>query len=229
MSDLASLPTGPCYVINADGTFGHRLLFGLPDSAPYAALVKWAQDTPGLHRFVQDFHRLQVEWWIWLQCQDAQPARVLDIGVYQRRTWLGPGYRTLGLDTDGDNDYVADLLDGVPEPGLWDAIICSEVLEHVEAPWAALDACRHGLKPGGRLIASSPFIWPDHHQDAYPDYWRFTEQGWRLLLRDWVDVVVQPCGWSRMGRAAWTLLADAEVMNQDCAATTGYLVTARKP
>lgn len=42
--------------------------------------------------------------------------------------------------------------------GQFDVLIASEVLEHLTDPWAALRALRACLKPGGRVLASSPNV-----------------------------------------------------------------------
>lgn len=42
-------------------------------------------------------------------------------------------------------------------PGSFDAVIASEILEHLNDPGSALRAIHGALAPGGRLIASTPF------------------------------------------------------------------------
>lgn len=212
-----------------------RVLVGLADCEPYQALVDWAlagRAAGWLHEFVADYHRLQVEHWIWSRLQPTPTeARVLDIGVYLRRDWIGPGYRTLGP-VDTAADIVGDVLEApaAAQAGAWDVIVCTEVLEHCQDPSAALAALRTWLRPGGRLLASSPFLWADHRSDDYPDYWRFTEQGWSLLLdrAGFRAPVIQGCLWSKSGAAAYYLLRQTEAFGYAALtrATTGYLVEA---
>jgi len=230
-AELAKINTGPAFIIRKDGKFDYRLLFGLPDSPSYAALVHWASTTPNLHAFVRDFHRLQVEYWTWLHALEVKPTRCLDVGCYQRRDWVCEDYQTLGMDTTGTNDVVGDLTDwdSLAPLGQFDLVIATEVIEHTSNPFVAVANVAKLLRPDGVFLASTPFLWPDHHQDTYPDYWRFTTQGWERLLEGWRDVTVKPCAWSRMGKAAYTLLADAECMAQDTEATSGYLVRATRP
>ena len=93
----------------------------------------------------------------------------------------------------------ADLDDGLPQlTGLFDYVICADVLEHLRAPLELLKECRALLAPGGTLVGSLPnsghfyFRWnvlmgrfPQHerglfdstHLHFYP--WK----GWVDLLR----------------------------------------------
>lgn len=77
--------------------------------------------------------------------------------------------------------------------GYFDAVICIQVLEHVENPLLAAKEIIRVLKPGGSLLVTVPFLAfyhgkkcrnhaPDH--ESYPDLWRFTYQGLEQLFRD---------------------------------------------
>lgn len=60
-----------------------------------------------------------------------------------------------------------------------------ETLEHVEFVRRAMEETHRALQPGGFAVISSMMKFPIH---AYPsDYWRFTPEGFRSLLRefDW--------------------------------------------
>lgn len=72
----------------------------------------------------------------------------------------------------------------------YDVVIAMEVFEHVLLPSTALQHVRRLLKPGGLLIASSPFNARIH--GPLPDLYRFTEHAWKLMLRDWSDVLIEP-------------------------------------
>lgn len=76
-------------------------------------------------------------------------------------------------------DLVVDMTLAVDLGERYDVAFCMEVLEHVESPSAVLDNIYENLEPGGRLYMSVPFMFPIHHTK---DYWRFTDQGVRLLL-----------------------------------------------
>lgn len=62
----------------------------------------------------------------------------------------------------------------------FDAVICTQVLEHVFQPVKGLDEIYRILKPGGILLLSLPFYGAAH---LIPnDYWRFTPFTFKKLL-----------------------------------------------
>lgn len=68
-------------------------------------------------------------------------------------------------------------------------IVCNEVLEHCTAPQQAIDEFFRVLKPGGKLILTTRFIFPLH--DAPHDYFRFTRYGLKHLCRGFASVEVE--------------------------------------
>jgi SAM-dependent methyltransferase len=205
------------------------LLYGLSQSMDAAALLEWARNTPGLHEFpAPDFHRCQLEHFIWSH-REALGRRILDVGVYNRRSYLGDGYMTFG---EHEEDVCGDLL-ALPFPDdTLDGMILTEVLEHCIDPVAAVNQARRVLKPGGLLLVTSPFCWPTHQVEGeYKDYWRFARQGWELLLKDFVDVTITACALTTEGAAAYDFMRRFECMGfaNQTEMTTGYLCSGRKP
>lgn len=92
-------------------------------------------------------------------------------------------------------DQVADIHDLPAEwAGRFSGIVCSEVLEHVARPWMALPELRRVLQPGGLLVITTLFAFPEH---GYPDdYYRYSQSGLRLLLADagFSDVATEYAG-----------------------------------
>lgn len=63
-------------------------------------------------------------------------------------------------------DIVSDIID-IPEPdGSFDAVLCTEVLEHLPDPVRALDEMARLLRPGGTFIITAPF-WSLTHFAPY--------------------------------------------------------------
>lgn len=99
---------------------------------------------------------------------------------------------TLDINPSAGADIVGDLCDlqEVISNSSFDAVVCTEVLEHVTNPFDAVSEIHRILKPGGRLFASSPFDFRIH--GPLPDNWRFSEHGWRMLLETFSNVEIRP-------------------------------------
>lgn len=192
-------------------------------------LHAWRASTPGLHDFVPDYHRLQLEHWIWEQ-RARLTGRVMDIGAQNPRRWIGTGYFTLGHTSDTQSDQVGDVTELPFDDEDLDAIVCTEVLEHCTDPFRAVDEMHRVLKPGGLLLVTSPFLWPWHGNAHYPDYWRFTDQGWKHLLRQFADLTVQTCAWTPEGATYVDRVRHMEGWGSpyDVHGHTGYLCEAIK-
>lgn len=67
-------------------------------------------------------------------------------------------------------------------------VLCTEVLEHCHDPQRAVDEFYRVLKPGGKLILTTRFVFPIH--DAPYDFFRFTRYGLLHLCRSFAQVDV---------------------------------------
>ena len=110
-------------------------------------------------------------------------GRLLDAGAGRQayRAMLQPFCASYeSLDVAGPADHVADLQrTGLPD-AQYDSIFCTQVLQHLPEPGAAIAEMARVLKPGGRVVISVPhLVWM--HNEPH-DYWRFTRHGMRHLL-----------------------------------------------
>lgn len=101
---------------------------------------------------------------------------------------------TLDIQESRNPDIVADLC-AWREPEAFDAIFCSEVLEHIWAPHLAVDNMLASLKTGGRLVLTAPFLFPIH--GAPHDYFRYTRYGLEALLKQFRNITIEDRnGWA---------------------------------
>lgn len=91
---------------------------------------------------------------------------------------------TLDIDSSTNPTYVADICKNnkkvIPNNN-FDFVVCTEVLEHVLDPFAAVEEIHRILKSKGLLFVTTPFNFRIH--GPLPDRWRFTEYGLRTLLK----------------------------------------------
>jgi SAM-dependent methyltransferase len=64
----------------------------------------------------------------------------------------------------------------------FDAILCTEVLEHVSHPQKVLTEFHRVLKQGGQLFVTTPFLFP-LHEEPY-DFYRYTPYALKQLLQE---------------------------------------------
>jgi SAM-dependent methyltransferase len=116
-------------------------------------------------------------------------GRVLDVGSRDKPygIWLDARkvVQHLGLDIVPGPNVDVVVTPGAPWPletASFDAIVCTQVLEHVENLVQVLSEMHRVLKPGGTLLASVPFAYNAH--SVPNDYRRFSIYGARSLLKN---------------------------------------------
>jgi SAM-dependent methyltransferase len=115
---------------------------------------------------------------------------VLDFGCGSKpyESLFGHAREYVGIDVaqtghDHTNSKVDVFFDGTAIPfedQRFDSVVCFEVLEHVPEIDAALAEMARVLKPGGTLLATIPFGFPEH--EVPYDFRRLTEYGLRRVF-----------------------------------------------
>lgn len=93
------------------------------------------------------------------------------------------------IDKDKTPDILGDICTHSFEEGTYDTIVMCEVLEHLHSPHLGVETVYHALKQGGKLILTTPFIFPIH--DRPYDYFRFTKYGLEHLLSKFKKVTIK--------------------------------------
>jgi SAM-dependent methyltransferase len=77
-------------------------------------------------------------------------------------------------------DALCDLVRLPFAANSFDAVLCTQVLEHVQEPLQILQDITRVLKPGGSLYLTAPQSWHQHQKPH--DYFRYTSYGLRYLF-----------------------------------------------
>lgn len=140
----------------------------------------------------------------------SMTGTVVDMGGewQHRRGTFRPPQRTdlrwicVNIEPEVAPDIIADVAQVPLADACADAVVCTEVLEHVSSPEAVLAEAYRLLRPGGQFILSMPFLCPVH-ADPH-DYQRYTAFKLEQLLREagFTAVEIRPQG------LYFTVLAD---------------------
>lgn len=119
-------------------------------------------------------------------------ARVIDVGCGlkpYRRLFATEYYTGIDIQGGGHTDEAKTVdayYDGVHIPfpnASFDALICTQVLEHADDPEALVADCARVLAPGAQVFFSMPFAYPEHEKPY--DFRRFTRfEHTRLLEKN---------------------------------------------
>ncbi len=134
----------------------------------------------------------------WIERLPKEPLQVLDVGgrIQPYRSLLEGRLKTyFSVDPLATKLVNAVALgERLPfAPACFDLVICTQVLCYCVNPFKVVQEIHRVLKPGGRLLLSSPAIFPRH---AELDRWRFFPSGLQLLLQDFSHVEIAPEGYS---------------------------------
>jgi SAM-dependent methyltransferase len=125
-------------------------------------------------------------------------GRVLDVGCGRKpyRKWFEKAGEYVGLDVtrESDADVIVRAGERWPfEDSSFDAVVSTQVLEHVSDFANVRAEIARVVKPGGQVIISVPFIYNEH--GAPEDFRRFSVYGAaQLFPADWEVVRVARLG-----------------------------------
>jgi SAM-dependent methyltransferase len=139
-------------------------------------------------------------------------GRILDFGCADMpyRSLLPAGVEYVGADLAGNEDATVIIQGDGTLPVAdqsFDAVLSTQVLEHVQDPRVYLSECLRVLRPGGRLLLSTHGVFP-YHPDPV-DLWRWTCEGLRREVENAGFEVVQFEGVIGMAATGLQLLQDA--------------------
>jgi len=174
----------------------------------------------------------------------AGGGELLDVGFAQLPNPHLRGSRVLGLDlsppaaTPPYDEVIAgdarDLAEVVGDRR-FDAVLAGEVIEHLEDPYRFLRSCREVLRPGGRLILSTPN--PLHLPVLACELlgvrrFFYTEEHLHYLLPRWVERMLKVSGLAIEGRHGVgfpLLLAGRPALPAPAVASYQIVYVARRP
>jgi len=113
---------------------------------------------------------------------------ILDVGCGGRKIAGDAKNWVIGLDVNPGSgiDVVGDAHCLPFRDDTFDAIVCVEVLEHLQHPHTAVAELYRISKPGAKVLVCAPFYFPPHLIPI--DYFRFTKHGLEILFGRWSEV-----------------------------------------
>jgi SAM-dependent methyltransferase len=162
-----------------------------------------ASASPELRAFTEEFslERRSILEFVATYADDLGPgAHVLDAGAGDapyRELFAHCDYVTTdwskSVHSGAKDADISASLDRLPiADASFDAVLCTQVLEHVDDPLATLIELYRVLRPEGRLGLTVPLVWPLHEEPF--DFFRYTRYGLESLMTraGFTDVVVAP-------------------------------------
>ena len=117
----------------------------------------------------------------------AEGARILDAGsgdqryasLFSRNLYESADFESVDKPY-AKSTYVCDLSSIPVEDGRFDAIIFTQVMEHLPEPRLVVKELHRVLKPGGKLFTTAP-LWYQEHEVPY-DFYRYTQYSIRYIF-----------------------------------------------
>lgn len=162
----------------------------------------------------------------WLAARPTETLSAVEVSGNERRHHRWATYDTLAYPS-----FDLCALD-VDQPATYDIVVCEQVIEHVPDPWRALQRLGDLAAAGGHVIVSTPFLIRVHAGPG--DYWRFTEDGLRLMIERAGLIVVESGSWgnracARANLRRWAKRRWWNSLDNDPKFPVAVWVVARKP
>jgi glycosyltransferase involved in cell wall biosynthesis len=147
--------------------------------------------SPGLREFINEApleRQAIVEFVAAAAASLPEGSRIADVGAGSapfRELFSHADYLTVdraqSLHGDASNFDVVASAEAIPlDSESLDAVLCTQVLEHLPEPEQALSEFCRLLRPGGRLFLTAPLVWEEHEKPY--DFFRYTRSGLEHLL-----------------------------------------------
>lgn len=156
-------------------------------------LRRFVEEAPFERRSILDFMRRAAR-------ELAPGSRVLDVGAGDapyRELFSHTSYVTVDWQHSVHESLpsidIQAPADAIPvEDESFDAVLLTQVLEHVPEPARVLAELARIARPGGRIFLTVPLVWELHEMPF--DYYRYTPTALRHLLEQagFADVEVEP-------------------------------------
>lgn len=162
-------------------------------------VLQLLREFPRANEYMDFNERARDQWVAEIARQLPAGTRILDVGAgpcryrnlfshchYEAQDFAQYEGTAEGVNADpnwgyGELDYISDIT-AIPVPdGSFDAILCTEVLEHVPEPIRAIQEMARILKPGGRLFLTAP-LGSGIHQAPYHFYGGYTPYFYQTML-----------------------------------------------
>src|SRR5882724_6670113 len=141
-------------------------------------LREWLKSSP-----LFNFNQVLRDQWVRAQAESVPTnSRVLDVGAgsapyrgfFKHCRYFTQDFARLDPSqllhkSYDDIDYVSDAASIPVEAGRFDAVICTEVLEHLAEPIEVVKEIARVLRPGGKLILTAP-LGSGIHQEPFHFY-----------------------------------------------------------
>lgn len=145
--------------------------------------------------------------------QAALNGNVLDIGGGSSpyAHYLHRNARLINLDIEptAATSVIADAHNLPFAPGSLDAVVCTNVLEHLRDPRTSILQITDALRTGGEFIVIVPFMFKVHPNPE--DHWRFTWQCLEYLFADHYEVVDKFVSGGRFA-VIWEIICQTRVL-----------------